>query len=91
MYDSIGIVCPDLCDKPDSSGECSCDQADIVPTGTFGVAKHYADSCKWKSACAGRRLLQFQFEFIEQQLFQQQFLIVVQQLILFVEFEQLQQ
>ena len=46
VYDSLGVVCPDICGSipPVSS----------VPAGTFGVAKHYADSCRWEVIVLGK-------------------------------------
>ena len=54
VYDSLGVVCPDLCRVSTSGEECPCTSADSVPAGTFGVAKHYADSCRWEVLVLGR-------------------------------------
>lgn len=48
VHDSLGVVCPDICNS-------SCiPPISSVPAGTFGVAKHYADSCKWEVLVLGK-------------------------------------
>jgi len=55
VNDAVGIVCPDLCNTPTSSGNgCTCGTATSVPAGTYGIAKHYADSGKWEVLALGK-------------------------------------
>lgn len=50
VYDSTGVVCPDLCE---AGTNCGCDSAS-VPAGTLGVAKYFADSGRWEVLVLGR-------------------------------------
>ena len=53
VHDSVGVVCPTHCQGPAGSGDCDCSSLDFAPAGTFGVAKHYADSCRWEVLALG--------------------------------------
>lgn len=56
VHDSIGVVCPDLCKASGSgsSGQCGCGTTDVIPAGTYGIAKHFADSAKWEVLALGQ-------------------------------------